>query len=857
MKKQFMFSAVVIGLFASFSLAADIYVDPNESIQAAIDAADPNGLDTIIVSPGRYAENIHFKNKNIILTSIDPSDPSIVDSTIIEGLGNGSVVFLGVGQTADCALRGFTITNGDAIGAGAGIDTWNSWASIENCVLTGNTARSVYGIISHSQGTISQCRIFGNTTTSDSCAGLYGCSGTIIDCEISGNTGTAISGCNGTIENCMISGNTAIGLSGCNGLISNCVIADNGGGGLWYCDGQIRNCLITGNHSGTVGGGLAYCDGDISNCTIYGNTTDDPMGGAGVAYCYGSVTNCIIWENDIRMYQTPTPGWGPTVFTYCCVQGLTSKDSFGNMGEDPLFADPNHSDFHLKSQYGRWDPNSRQWVCDEVTSPCIDAGDPADTGVLEELWPYGERINMGVYGGSAQASMSANTTGNIADLNHDESINQVDFGMFADDWMRQEVLMDCDLDRDNDNDMDDLILFIDNWLWIEPSLAYDWDTNPGTGDPNHPYQISEPYQLNAIGLDSTLWDKSFILTANIDMSEYLDTQYNIIGTTYTYPFTGIFDGNGYVIGNLTYSTISGVNYVGLFGYLENATIENLGVENVAISTKDSYAGGLAGSVSGGSIINCYTTGEVTSEFHTGGLVGIQSGGSIVHSSSLCAVLASSCSYPRAGGITGFLSDGTIENCCNKGTVTATTSCTISFAGGIVGTQIGSISGCCNTGMITANSSVSTSSYAGGIAGRQSTGSMENCYNTGAVYSITPRTYATTISYAGGIAGIQGNNINAIIEDCYSSGLVFASGTTDYPGGLLGYKDGSDSTIAECFWDTESSGTTDGVGNQEPDPAGAVGLSTELMMQQASFTGWDFVETWRIDEGITCPYLWWE
>jgi len=89
---------------------------------------------------------------------------------------------------------------------------------------------------------------------------------------------------------------------------------------------------------------------------------------------------------------------------------------------DPLFAapgrwDPNgtpdnpnddfwvNGDYHLKSQAGRWDPVAESWVRDEVTSPCIDAGDP--TGPIgHEPFPTGGIVNMGAYGGTAEASKS-------------------------------------------------------------------------------------------------------------------------------------------------------------------------------------------------------------------------------------------------------------------------------------------------------------------------------------------------------------------------------------------------------------------------------------------------------------------
>jgi hypothetical protein len=62
-------------------------------------------------------------------------------------------------------------------------------------------------------------------------------------------------------------------------------------------------------------------------------------------------------------------------------------------------------DYHLKSQAGCWNPVSERWVKDDVTSPCIDAGDP-NSPVGDEPSPNGGRINMGAYGGTAEASMS-------------------------------------------------------------------------------------------------------------------------------------------------------------------------------------------------------------------------------------------------------------------------------------------------------------------------------------------------------------------------------------------------------------------------------------------------------------------
>ncbi|MHC5185000.1 MAG: hypothetical protein ACYSPI_12110, partial [Planctomycetota bacterium] len=81
-------------------------------------------------------------------------------------------------------------------------------------------------------------------------------------------------------------------------------------------------------------------------------------------------------------------------------------DANNSIVADPLFADPNNGDFHVRSAQGRWDPNALAWVADAVMSPAIDAGDPADGEWTFEPTPNAKRINAGAYGGTPEASMS-------------------------------------------------------------------------------------------------------------------------------------------------------------------------------------------------------------------------------------------------------------------------------------------------------------------------------------------------------------------------------------------------------------------------------------------------------------------
>jgi hypothetical protein len=136
----------------------------------------------------------------------------------------------------------------------------------------------------------------------------------------------------------------------------------------------------------------------------------------------------------------------------------------GNIDADPLFADSNSGDYHLKSQAGRWDPDSASWIKDDVTSLCIDAGDPSSDWA-SELWPHGKRINMGAFGGTTQASMSQSSLGNVADLNNDGTVDWQDFARFTDSWQADAMPLAEDLDRNGIVDFRDVAILGDNWLW--------------------------------------------------------------------------------------------------------------------------------------------------------------------------------------------------------------------------------------------------------------------------------------------------------------------------------------------------------------------------------------------------------
>jgi parallel beta-helix repeat protein len=187
--------------------------------------------------------------------------------------------------------------------------------------------------------------------------------------------------------------------------ISRCVLRNNKatqrGGGMYIASGSpvVSNCIFSGNTA--ADGGALYNIGNalVLNCTFTRNLATS---GGKIHNLGGTLTlnNCILWD-----YTTPEirVSGGTVSVTYSDIRGGFTGE--GNINVDPLFADPANGDYHLKSHAGCWDPLSENWVIDDVTSPCIDAGDPSSP-LADEPEPNGGRINMGAYGGTTEASKS-------------------------------------------------------------------------------------------------------------------------------------------------------------------------------------------------------------------------------------------------------------------------------------------------------------------------------------------------------------------------------------------------------------------------------------------------------------------
>ena len=183
----------------------------------------------------------------------------------------------------------------------------------------------------------------------------------------------------------------------------------------------IRNC---GTYTNTVGGIIVagFHNTVIENNVLDGNYKDAVASAVYLNYSaanplgtrYTTIVRNNIITNTKADPNDPDTGYGINntlsshvfILENNCVYN-NIKGDYNNVEHpsdinvDPLFADAANCDYHLKSRYGRW--NGTSWVNDEVTSPCIDAGNPS-SDYSAEPEENGDRINIGAYGNTAEAS---------------------------------------------------------------------------------------------------------------------------------------------------------------------------------------------------------------------------------------------------------------------------------------------------------------------------------------------------------------------------------------------------------------------------------------------------------------------
>ncbi|RKY55747.1 MAG: hypothetical protein DRP89_02660, partial [Candidatus Neomarinimicrobiota bacterium] len=265
-------------------------------------------------------------------------------NTIIDGSPSGNVVKFMSGEDSSSVLSGFTITGG-AVSNGGGIYcNYGSSPNLENLIIKGNQATNGGGIYcnNNSSPTLKYLRVNENQATNG--GGIY--------CASNSNP-------------------------------------------------SLRNVLINSNEASYAGGGI-YCNNsnpNLINITMADNSANQFGGGIFlISGAVDSLLNSILWDNSPnQVFFAPGGSSDSITVAYSDVQdgesGIVTNDNGivnwgdGNIKYDPLFVNAEYGDYHL-----------------QVTSPCLNAGDPA-SDYSNEPEPNGNRINMGAYGNTSEAAM--------------------------------------------------------------------------------------------------------------------------------------------------------------------------------------------------------------------------------------------------------------------------------------------------------------------------------------------------------------------------------------------------------------------------------------------------------------------
>ena len=441
-------------------------------------------------------------------------------------------------------------------------------------------------------------------------------------------------------------------------------------------------------------------------------------------------------------------------------------------------------------------------------------------------------------------------------------------------------------------------------LFLCSLLTFAQFSGSGAGTESDPYLILNPIQLNQLRNFLNQEGVYFKLMADIDLTEFLEDEnpdqgWQPVGTS-SAPFKGILDGNGKTISGLWINR-SNTSCVGLFGYCYAATIKNLTIKDAEING-NTYVGVISGYDEDGDVSNCILSGKVHSVEYVGGCTGYTYYGIFKGISSSVDIIGGN----YTGGIAGAKDHDAANTCFYNCFVNSTIS-GINKVGGILGLEskyckisncgyVGSISGTSNVGGIcgytsgyTNNSSSSTikGSYAvayvrgtgentGGLIG-YSQSPVEDCYFSGRVIGQ---------KYTGGLIGYRKYGA---VKKCYSHGSIIG---TSYVGGLCGYIEGSyniesnviiassikatEGNVGRLYGYNGSSGNIGSLGTSAENKSynrtivinqgvaqdvsdgsqNGTGVSATTLKLKATYVamGWNFTDTWAIQETECYPYF---
>ncbi|MBQ8228301.1 MAG: hypothetical protein IJZ88_04735 [Clostridia bacterium] len=243
--------------------------------------------------------------------------------------------------------------------------------------------------------------------------------------------------------------------------------------------------------------------------------------------------------------------------------------------------------------------------------------------------------------------------------------------------------------------------------------------------------------------------ESFKLVNDIDMSKLAD--FKPVGGT-SASFNGKFDGCGHTISGLV---VNGTSKAGLFGTLENATVTNLVIDGTDVKASGSYAGVLAGQISGNTVISKVTikNSKVSAKESFAGVLAGSVNGDNVAVSDVNIQVAEISALNYAGGVTGNV-EGNLK--VTKSLVTQINASATGFVGGVAGSANALYADSVKVRM----SQLTAEKFAGGVAGAFA----------GEIKSVQVNDSTVTGEIAGGLVGSTISETKAIVTDSRSASM---------------------------------------------------------------------------------------
>ena len=589
----------------------------------------------------------------------------------------------------------------------------------------------------------------------------------------------------------------------------NVTATSNTVGGLvgYYSSGTIQDCANYGNIEGTnnVGGMAGYVSkGKMQNVFCYGNvsaTNNTKRGGMVCGYSSKGVT-----EGMVAYYS----GAKLTVNS----QEQTVK-AFGsdNLSEDNATG---FTETQLKSgvvayllqqnasSEAKWGQNLAN---DGDSYPVI--------GSEHTVYSDNSLVNCMTYE-IISGSFTNNTTSSAIKYQHGQTIHHVATNATCTEAATKEYwqCQDC-LRTYSDSQLTEELT--DVTIAEKPALGHKNDEDGYCNQCQH-YVAVKPSQESGVYLISKpchlAWFRDYVngtivddgeaagtthpsasakLTADIDLKNYCHAAEDGKELLSWLPigndnnrWKGNMDGQGHTISNLYIKTAQ--NHVGLFGYTDGATIQDLifdnaKVENVSTTGTKTYKTGiLAGYAYASTNSPAHIKGIKTTNNCT--VIGQEDTGGIVGCAKInlenCENRSSVKGTGSVGGIAGDSFERNIKRCTNYGTVENGRN---QYIGGIIGYAYGTcIEDCANYGKIT-----STGWHAGGIAGSTlKNSSIQNVFSYGDVTN-TNGSSGIIIGYVGGTLtakGIVAYNKEALLNNSSENIKIVGTGTLTFDDGKV-------------------------------------------------------------------------